>query len=241
MVRAPAHPSALKALPRANGFALLKPAEKPHLDSARILTMSGTIAINLLAFGLLMMPLSMPPPAIVVDTPDRDPDLVWHKREQKIEKVEFVEKTKPVPVDAKPIEKRAATPKQIETASSEVVTNAGTEYVPTTGDTTGTSDTLDIVETGPTAMQLEYRLAPAPTYPRRALQQRLTGTVMLEVLVGLDGRPLEVKVAQSSGHRELDEAARAQVLKRWSFQPATKNGQAVQAIGMVPVQFTLQD
>jgi protein TonB len=76
--------------------------------------------------------------------------------------------------------------------------------------------------TAPSPMQLEYRLAPAPAYPRRALQQRLTGTVMLQVLVGVDGRPLEVKVAQSSGHRELDEAARAQVLKRWSFQPATR-------------------
>ena len=89
-------------------------------------------------------------------------------------------------------------------------------------------------------MQLEYRLAPAPTYPKRALQQRLTGTVLLQVLVGVDGRPLEVIVAQSSGHRDLDEAARAQVLKRWSFQPATRDGQAVQAIGMVPIEFALQ-
>ena len=79
MVRAPAH-----ALSRSTGFALLKPAEKPQLDSARILTMSGTIAINLLAFGLLMMPLSMPPPAVVID-PDtgikvrqipKDPEVV---------------------------------------------------------------------------------------------------------------------------------------------------------------------
>ena len=90
-------------------------------------------------------------------------------------------------------------------------------------------------------MQLEYRLAPAPVYPRRALQQRLTGTVLLQVLVGLDGRPLEVSIARSSGHRELDEAARAQVLKRWSFQPATRNGQSVQAVGMVPIEFALKD
>lgn len=235
MVRAPAH-----ALPQ-SGFALLKPAEKPHLDSARILTMSGTIAINLLAFGLLMMPLSMPPPAISIDAPPRDV-IRWLPREQpKPEKVKFVEKTKPLPVDAKPIEKRVATPKPVDTASSEIVTAAGTEFIPTTSDTTGPTESIDVIETGPAAMQLEYRLAPAPTYPRRALQQRLTGTVLLEVLVGLDGRPLEVKVAQSSGHRELDEAARAQVLKRWSFQPATKNGQAVQAIGMVPIQFALKD
>ena len=72
------------------------------------------------------------------------------------------------------------------------------------------------------------------------MKRGLTGTVLLQVLVGIDGRPLEVTVAQSSGHRELDEAARAQVLKRWSFQPATKEGKAVQAIGMVPIEFALR-
>ena len=55
MVRAPAH-----ALTRSAGFALLKPASRPRLDSARIGTLSGTIALNLLAMGLLMMPMSMP-------------------------------------------------------------------------------------------------------------------------------------------------------------------------------------
>ena len=44
------------------GFALLKPASRPQLDSARIVTLSGTIALNLLAMGLLMMPLSLPSP-----------------------------------------------------------------------------------------------------------------------------------------------------------------------------------
>ena len=46
-------------------------------------------------------------------------------------------------------------------------------------------------------------------------------------------------VSQSSGNRDLDEAARQQILKRWSFRPAMKNGQAVQALGLVPVAFSL--
>lgn len=235
MVRASAH-----ALPHAAGFALLKPAEKPQLDAARIATMSGTIAVNLLAFGLLMMPLSMPPPALV-DTPDYTPDLVWHKREQpKPEKVKIVEKTTPKPA-TKPVEQRAATQKPADADSSGIIANAGTDYVPPSDDDTGGGNVVDIGPATPSPMQLQYRLAPAPAYPRRALQQRLTGTVLLQVLVDVDGKPLEVSVARSSGHRELDEAARAQVLKRWSFQPATKNGLAVQAIGMVPVQFALQD
>ena len=235
MVRAPAH-----ALLRPNGFALLKPAGKPRLDSFRILTLSGTLAVNLLAMGLLMMPLSMPPPASYVEDQPRE-EFRWIQREQpEPEQVEIVKDKKPAPVDAKPIETRAATPRPVETASSEIVSDTGFEYVPTSSEALGDTETVDIGSAGPTAMQLEYKLAPAPGYPRRALKQRLTGTVLLQVLVGIDGRPLEVSVMQSSGHRELDDAARTQVLRRWSFQPATRNGQAVQAIGMVPIEFALK-
>ncbi len=234
MVRAPAH-----ALPQ-SGFALLKPAEKPHLDSARILTMSGTIAINLLAFGLLMMPLSMPPPAIV-DEPSHNPVVRPITREPEI--VDIVPPQQPRPATTqKQVRPRIAAAQPSEVTSTPVTVDSGTEVaIETSTDVAGPTESITPAYTGPAPMQLEYQLVPAPTYPRRALQQRLTGTVLLEVLVGLDGRPLEVKVAQSSGHRELDEAARAQVLKRWSFQPATKNGQAVQAIGMVPIQFALKD
>ena len=46
-------------------------------------------------------------------------------------------------------------------------------------------------------------------------------------------------IAQGSGHRELDEAAREQVLKRWRFQPAMQGERAVQALGLVPIEFAL--
>ena len=234
MVRAPAH-----ALPRPNGFALLKPASPPQLDSARILTLSGTIAINLLAMGLLMMPLSIPltpmmptaePRHPIRDVP-RDPPIV-----------DVVPVQRPAqPTTAQPIERRTVAPLPVESTAPSVISETGSEVIPVaSGEDLGPAESLDIVAAGPSPMQLQYRLAPPPAYPRRALQQRLSGTVLLQVLVGIDGRPLEVNVAQSSGHRELDEAARAHVLKRWSFQPASRNGQAVQAIGMVPIEFALK-
>ncbi|WP_259303276.1 energy transducer TonB [Thermomonas sp. S9] len=64
--------------------------------------------------------------------------------------------------------------------------------------------------------------------------------MLLQVLVDVDGRPLDVTVARSSGYRMLDEAARTQVLKRWRFQPALQDGQPVQALGLVPVEFTVR-
>lgn len=236
MVRAPAH-----ALTRSTGFALLKPASRPQLDSARIGTLSGTIALNLLAMGLLMMPMSLPMPLVAIDEPASpryrqifpDPEVV-----------PVVPVTQPAPPTTLPeTQPRRMTQAPTESASSPVVAETGTAAVVDATSTEEAGPVGDIAPAiaAPAAMQLQYRLAPAPAYPRRAQQQRLTGTVLLQVLVGIDGRPLEVEVAQSSGHRELDEAARAQVLKRWSFQPATKDGLAVQAIGMVPIEFALRN
>ena len=109
-----------------------------------------------------------------------------------------------------------------------------------------TPDTATITETiapppGPiAAVQLQYASAPPPPYPRDAQRRRLEGTVLLEVLVDVDGTPLDVRVQTSSGHRVLDEAAREHVLKRWRFQPAMHDGRAMQAVGIVPLKFTLQ-
>ena len=96
------------------------------------------------------------------------------------------------------------------------------------------------VQTGPvTGMSLEYASAPAPSYPRGALREGITGTVLLEVLVDVDGSPLKVTIHRSSGNRGLDRAAQLQVLKHWRFRPASRNGMPVQAIGIVPIDFKL--
>ena len=226
---------------RPAGFALLRPASKPRLDTARIITLSGTIAVNTLAFGLLMMPLSLPPPAVVVD-PEPKTIYDWITRKQpEPERVDIVKEVKPTPPKSTPTEQRSVAPRQSDAVSTEIVSETGTELTTVaTSEEIGSTESLTSISVAPSPMQLEYRTAPAPDYPRMALRRGITGTVLLQVLVGIDGRPLDVTVAKSSGNRELDEAARAQVLRRWSFQPATKNGQAVQAIGMVPIEFALR-
>ena len=227
---------------RPAGFALLRPASKPQLDTARIITLSGTIAVNALAFGLLMMPLTLPAPLSLPDEKPVAPLEEWIKRKQpEPERVEIVKDVKPTPPKSTPTEQRSVAPRQSDVVSTEAIAETGTELATVaTSEEIGPTESLTSISVAPSPMQLQYRVAPAPDYPRMALRRGITGTVLLQVLVGIDGRPLEVTVAQSSGNRELDEAARAQVLKRWSFQPATKNGQAVQAIGMVPIEFALR-
>ena len=232
-----------QALHRSAGFALLRPASKPKLDTARILTMSGTIAINLIALGVLMMPLAMPPPAVSVDAPQRNPEVRQVPKEKPVE-VEIVEKIikpAPVPLQVKP---QTVAPALNETSTAVAISETGREPVVDSTFTQDVGPATDLgtaTSTAPTAIQLEYMSAPPPKYPRNALSRRIEGTVLLQVLVGIDGRPIDVTVSQSSGNRELDEAARSQILKRWSFRPAMKNGQAVQAVGLVPVAFALQN
>ena len=91
----------------------------------------------------------------------------------------------------------------------------------------------------PSQSTLEPIATPAPAYPAAALRDHITGTVLLDLLVGTDGRMLKVRVVRSSGHRLLDEAATRQALRYWRFRPAMRNGRAVQAVGRVPVIFSL--
>lgn len=238
-----ARPNALaQALHRSAGFALLRPASKPQLDATRILTMSGTLAVNLIALGMLMMPLAMPPPAAW-----EEPKTTTTARQIPVDPIIVtVPITPPITpiITPQPIAHQSVALPTNTAPSTPVVSDVGSEQIFETGVTEDAGPTTDIgtaVSSEPAAVQLQYLSAPAPKYPRNAQMQRIEGTVLLQVLVGINGRPLDVTVSQSSGSRELDEAARIQILKRWSFRPAMKNGQAVQALGLVPIAFNLQN
>lgn len=236
MVRTPAH-----ALPRPHGFALLGPATRPQLDAARILTLSGTIAVNLFALGMLMLPLSMPPPATTPEDVSSRPVLREIPPDPPVVEIVPIRTPQPPAPVAVPVQPRSVAPSHADTVSTATVSDLGTERaVDDARDTAGPVEAIEAIPAAPSPVQLEYRLAPAPKYPRGALLRRVEGTVLLQVLVGVDGRALDVSVATSSGNRELDEAARMQVLKRWVFNPAMKDGRAVQAMGLVPIEFSLQ-
>ena len=80
--------------------------------------------------------------------------------------------------------------------------------------------------------------SPAPRYPRAAQRRGESGTVLLRVHVGADGRPVAVDLVQSSHSRDLDRAA-AEAVRRWRFRPALRDGQPVPGIVQIPVTFNL--
>jgi protein TonB len=209
-----------------------------RLDRARIAAGAGAIAINVAVFLLLLIPAGMP--SLV---PQAD---------HAITIVPIIDRMKPplppVPPEevkvvkpAKPVTRAPVQPDLAPPVADPVVVDEGSLPADEVVEPAVGAAPDDIApDSSPIAgMRLQYADAPSPPYPRDALIAGLQGTVLLQVLVDVDGRPLQVDIRQSSGHRKLDEAARRFVLKHWTFQPATKNGQRVQAVGIVPIAFNL--
>ena len=59
---------------------------------------------------------------------------------------------------------------------------------------------------------------------------------MVRVEVDAAGVPIEVSLDKRSGSRDLDRAA-MDAVKRWRFQPAQRDGQAVASSLVIPIDF----
>lgn len=76
-----------------------------------------------------------------------------------------------------------------------------------------------------------------PQYPRDAFDNKIQGTVLLELLIDSEGRVARVRVIKSvSG---LDDAA-MRCARAWLFSPAVKHGRPVPTIAQAPVTFRLE-
>ena len=75
-----------------------------------------------------------------------------------------------------------------------------------------------------------------PEYPDLARSANVDGTVLVQALVGKDGRVKDAKVVKSIAM--LDGAALSAV-KQWVFKPALSNNKPVAVWVAVPVRFTL--
>ena len=208
------------------------PSRSLSLDPKRIAATSAAIVMHVAVLMMLMMPAQIAPSKTGKDTP-----LAAVPIERVIPKpiLPPPDPTRPRPVTTQtplppapvqvPVENTE--PRPVDT----FVEHTTTEEI----DTTVFSEPAT-----PSFAQIRTILAPAPPYPPQALQRRLTGLVMLRILVDESGKPIDVVVETSSGVRMLDDAAVKFVLKRWQFVPATQDGRAVQAYALVPISFELE-
>lgn len=99
-------------------------------------------------------------------------------------------------------------------------------------------------EVGPKRQEVNvntaYQTNPAPPYPPMSKRLAEEGTVYLRVLINAQGLVEQIEVKTSSGKARLDEAA-LKAVKRWKFQPAKENGQAITSYATVPIKFSLSE
>jgi protein TonB len=122
--------------------------------------------------------------------------------------------------------------------SPQVAAPARPDKAPTTPPGSGVADdpTAGSAATGGGARLMRHV---APVYPALARERGVEGRVVVRLLVGADGVPAEVRVAQSSGFESLDAAALVAV-RQWRFEPARRGGVAVAEERLAPVVFRLR-
>jgi len=79
---------------------------------------------------------------------------------------------------------------------------------------------------------------PKPEYPPLAKMARIQGTVRLEAVISKDGAIQDLKVLQ--GHPLLVKSA-LEAVQRWRYQPTLLNGEPVEVITEIDVNFTLSE
>ena len=81
---------------------------------------------------------------------------------------------------------------------------------------------------------------PAPRYPASALEERISGRVILRVLVATDGSVRDIVVEEAVPAGVFD-AATVEAAWRWKFSPKMEDGNPVEGWVRVPVDFDIDD
>ena len=211
------------------------------LNWRRISALSGSFTAHIaIVLVLLVPPIALEwqrvarshddvPPIIVTLTPDTVPEPPLPVPTQALQRVKpTVSHPKPtITIDKPtPVANDAAT-LPIDSSKADDIAKVSTGPA-----SSGTADS----DGGPTT--LGYGTHPPIPYPRISMMNREQGTVMLRVLVGVDGKVQTVEVERTSGSRTLDMAARDAV-KTWLFKPGMRGGQPYAAWARVPINFTL--
>ncbi len=101
-------------------------------------------------------------------------------------------------------------------------------------------ETFKIIERVPEMIGGQAALYENLRYPAEAAEQGAQGRVVLSFIVNRDGKPVNIKVASSAGHDQLDQAA-VKALSEMEFVPAIENGEIVEAELFQPVVFRMNE
>jgi len=98
------------------------------------------------------------------------------------------------------------------------------------------STTPKRIRVGGNVEQAKLIFKPVPEYPPLAKVARIQGVVRLEAIISRDGTVQDLKVL--SGHPLLVKSA-LEAVQRWRYQPTLLNGEPVEIVTEIDVNFTL--
>lgn len=157
----------------------------------------------------------VPPPEPVTAAPQPVPDPKPRPRQVK---------PRPAPTPVAP-EVSSAPPPLPQTIASAVPTAAGVS-----------APAVPSLE--PPRADAAYLRNPPPAYPRLLLRRGVEGEVLVRAQVQNDGHCSQVRLKESSGYRQFDEAALSAV-RDWRFIPAHQGDETVVAWVDVPIEFRI--
>jgi len=206
----------------------------PRCSWSRIASVSGAVTVHVFALMLLAQP---------GDLPMQRTEAV----EVRIQWIEPAPEPIAVPLPPEPLPQRvaqrptAAKP-PIVIAPVKVSDSTITEPVSAIDELPTAQPLSSIAGSAPARsganVTLDYVHIVNPRFPRDSQRRGEQGTVLLRVLVGIDGVPQQIEVARSSGSPRIDRAAR-EAVQQWRFRPVQVDGVAVPASGLVPIEFNL--
>jgi TonB family protein len=79
-----------------------------------------------------------------------------------------------------------------------------------------------------------------PDYPEALRQAGIEGTVSLEAIIGKDGTVLNHRVLNTLANPALVEAA-AEAVKQWRYQPSLLNGEPIEVVTTITINFRLSE
>jgi TonB family protein len=92
------------------------------------------------------------------------------------------------------------------------------------------------IRVGGNVQQMMLIEQPRPVYPMEAKKARIQGVVRLDAVIAKDGTMLNLSV--DSGHPLLVPAA-LEAVKHWIYKPTLLNGEPVEVVTKIDVNFTL--
>ncbi len=207
------------------------------LDWQRIIALGTSFALHVIAVAIVAIPIAMPlprllakaaevrifepnPPAPALPIPPEPLPLVRPRPSHHPVVAPPVPQA-PITTTSSPVDSTiAATP----IASAPVDSTPGSAQASPAGGETRT---------------LAYDGALKLKYPPTSMRQREQGTVLLRVAVDANGAVQRIEIERSSGHPQLDIAAR-EAVQHAHFRPVLRDGQPVPAWGVVPIEFRLE-